>query len=340
MLRNLRLHPYKVHRDISLNDVPPLSVVVGRNNSGKSALLHAIALPKYGIRWDSVLPTAPFEEVATTAAPPARIDLDFGSQHGPLMIEISLVANGTIQWRISDTRGGRNASQQIPAPQQYGRGELNVQQPEAVQQFFLAAERDLPARSFTYQAYSRDIGPAGEGCWNALHQLKADDNPAFERIRDVLTGLGFGMTGLKTPTVNPGSGAIRIQNYGRADVLPFMGSGLTSVLPIVTQGILCRRGETFLVEEPELHLHRSALDALAGFFGTLTREGVQVMMTSHSTAFFPCLKVKMDDGTVPNDLAVYILERSPDGGTSVVREPLEDYYRANYSAEGVLRRSS
>lgn len=69
MLRRLRLFPYKVHRNLVLDNIPGLSLIVGANNTGRSALLHAAAIPDYGIRWDSELLTAPVDDPTVTGDP-------------------------------------------------------------------------------------------------------------------------------------------------------------------------------------------------------------------------------------------------------------------------------
>jgi hypothetical protein len=335
MLRAIRLHPYKVHTDLSLSDLPTLSILVGPNNSGKSAVLQAASLPKYGLRWDPTLPNAPWEGGTKDKASSA-IDLDFGS--GSVVLQFTAVTENQINWEVTRTGGGRPIVSQVNIPQSSsnaGPFYLQGQTPESLNVFYLGAFREVPNRAFSYRWLDRDLGPDGGGCWNMIHQLKAEDNPKFEEIQLAVSQLGLGSRA-RTPSVAASTGSIRMENYGRTDTLPFVGSGTGSVLPVITQGILCESCELFLVEEPELHLHRSALDGLGAFFGKLALRGVQVILTTHSTAFFSALYRGMESGLAPKDTAVFVFDRKKSGETSVNRLALESYHKSINKANAAL----
>jgi hypothetical protein len=334
MLRTIRLHPYKVHADLSLPDLPKLSILVGPNNSGKSAVLQAASLPKYGLRWDPLLPNAPWEG-GTKGETTSVVELDFGS--GLVVVRFAALNENQLKWEVART-GGTWVGGQVVIPQgssNAGPFHLQGQVPASLGVFYTGAFRQVPTQAFSYQWFDRDLGPDGRGCWNMIHQLKADDNPKFEEIQVALSQLGLGSR-TRTPSVAASTGSIRMENYGRTDTLPFVGSGTGSVLPVITQGILCESGEVFLVEEPELHLHRSALDGLGAFFGKLALRGVQVILTTHSTAFFGSLYRGMEKGLAPKDTAVFLFDRKKSGETSVSRLALESYHESIYKANAAL----
>jgi hypothetical protein len=338
MLRSVKLHPYKLHKALALDDLPSIALIVGRNNTGKSAILHAAALPKYGVRWDPFLPTAPFESWAAGERESADVTLGFDSSDS---VEISFLRQDpfNLQWTVSTKGNAYAGGVRIPLPNQGsgGSGALQGAPPELHRLFFLGAYRAVPTRAFSYQEFSRDIGVSGEGCWNTLHQLKADDDPVFDEIQRVMGTFGLGVGAIRTPTPSAGSGSIRMENFGRPDSLPFLGSGTSSVLPVVTQGALCAKGESLLVEEPELHLHQAAIDALAGFFGQLAKRGVQVVMTTHSTSIFGALKVGIDAGEIPGDAAAIVVNRAANGATSITRHSIDDYHAALNQSAAALR---
>ena len=304
-------------------------------------MLHAVSLPKYGLRWDSVLPTAPWAYPFAPNNAPAIFDLRFASESGPLRVKLSTRSEEMVICEATGPSGVQRTSNQRLSGNVYNPGQiaLSSDSAESVRVFFLGAFRDVPQAAFSYGSFARDIKPDGSGCWNALHQLKANDDARFIEIQTEIADLGFGVKAVKTPTALAGSGSIRLDNYGRTDSLPFMGSGANSVFPVIVQGSLCESGDTFLVEEPELHLHESALNRLGAFFGKLATRGVQIMMTCHSTVFFGSLFRGTQDGTVPPDTSVFIFDRKPTGETSVIRVSIEDYYRALHGAEDALRRS-
>lgn len=339
MLRGLRLRPYKVHRELSIGDLPSLALIVGPNNSGKSAILHAAALPDYGVRWDPTLPTAPLDDPRESGDPIAVVEWEFEDEDQPAACRFTAREGGSLSWALSYAGQTTSHSVQVPQPDE-GRGTSNLGFPSnrPGRTFFLGAHRPPPGRSFAYRPFSRDIGPSGTDCWNVVHQLKANDSPKFVEVSDAMRSLGFGIQQLRTPTASAGAGSIWVQNYGRADSLPNLGSGTAGVLPVITQGVLCEPGETLLLEEPESHLHQGALDALGRFFGGLASKGVQVFAATHSTALFGSLYRGMQAGVVPRDASVLLLDRAGDGRTSVVKLGIDDYYRTLNASDSSLRR--
>jgi len=73
-----------------------------------------------------------------------------------------------------------------------------------------------------------------------------------------------------------GAGAARVANF--ADV----GFGISQVLPVLVQGFLVPRGGTYVVQQPELHLHPDAQAALADYFLYLATQGVRCIVETHS----------------------------------------------------------
>ncbi|MGI0071704.1 MAG: AAA family ATPase [Thermoplasmata archaeon] len=322
------MNPYKLHSDISLTGLPRVVVMVGRNNTGKSSIVQAVALPKYGHSWSPSFPTAPTTDLGLTVSPLSRIELEYDGPNSTLEVVTAANGDGSLDTRVTWRGATVASSRSIPRPTDSttSEGPLLGAPDDSKRVFVLGAFREAPPRAFAYAQFTRDIGTNGENCWNAIHQLKADDSPVFKDIQDTLGGLGFGSGGIRTPTTGAGSGLTRLENYGRVDELGFVGSGTSSVLPIVTQGALCLPGETLIVEEPELHLHRQTINSLWQFFGKLAERNVQVILTTHSTDLVASLRTQTDEGKVPNDYRVYVVKREATGLTSVESQPL-DYFR-------------
>ena len=60
------------------------------------------------------------------------------------------------------------------------------------------------------------------------------------------------------------------------------GFGVSYVFPIVVGAFCLSQGSTFIVENPEVHLHPHAQSELAQFLAALSRTGVQVIVETHS----------------------------------------------------------
>jgi predicted ATPase len=60
------------------------------------------------------------------------------------------------------------------------------------------------------------------------------------------------------------------------------GFGVSYVFPIVVSAFCLTEGSTFIVENPEVHLHPHAQSVLAQFLAAVSRTGVQVIIETHS----------------------------------------------------------
>jgi len=76
------------------------------------------------------------------------------------------------------------------------------------------------------------------------------------------------------------------------------GFGYSQVLPILVQGLLADKGDTLIVEQPELHLNPALQVRLVRFFLGLSRAGRQVLLETHSEHILNATRVEIaEDGT-------------------------------------------
>jgi len=95
-----------------------------------------------------------------------------------------------------------------------------------------------------------------------------------------------------------GAGGVRTANF--AD----MGFGVSQVLPVLVQGLLVRRGGTFLVQQPEIHLHPDAQADLADYFLYLASQGVNSVIETHSEYFLLRLRRRLAEGIKPGLIGI------------------------------------
>lgn len=292
MITGIQLRNFKAHADLDLRDIPHLAVLVGRNNTGKSSVLQAATITKYGWHQDAPLPTGAPSEVPHKKGEEVRVLLSFRGVPFPLSISINKGGGIGTQW-------------QGPQPAQSPQNDVH----------YLSAQRTA-YRQFGYTPFTTDVGMMGEQTWNILHQLKADSDPRFEKIIEWLRKMDLGISTVTTPTVQPGQGAIVPVSYGDRINVIMQGSGTWTVLPIITQGLLAEAGHTILIEEPESHLHRAAINDLWLFFADCAKRDVQVICTTHSLDFLASMSERMERGDVPKESAIFHLRRDETGKTT------------------------
>jgi len=64
-----------------------------------------------------------------------------------------------------------------------------------------------------------------------------------------------------------------------------VGYGISQILPIIVQGLLLTKGQTLIIEQPELHLHPKLQSKLYDFLYSLTLKEVKVIVETHSSHF-------------------------------------------------------
>lgn len=290
MITRVALENFKAHANLTLTDLPLITVLVGRNNTGKSSILHAAALPRYGPSFGAAVPIGEPRHLVHRGAQAGKVEVEFKP---PLQ---TWVGNFNAQGGWSSSWKGH-----APDPAKAARS-----------MFYISAIRQ-PVPHFNYQPFVREVGPQGEQTWNILHQLKANDDAHFSTILDWSKKLGMGISSLGTPTAGAGVGEIAPESHGHRANLVLHGSGTWAVLPILTQGVLCDPDETLLIEEPEIHLHRGAINALWEFLGDRAERGIQTICATHSLDFLVSMHARIEDGVVPPQSVIILLKRDKNG---------------------------
>lgn len=95
-----------------------------------------------------------------------------------------------------------------------------------------------------------------------------------------------------------------------------VGYGNSQVVPVLVAGYNLGRGETFIVEEPEIHLHPKAQAELGDFFVELRERGVQSIIETHSEHMIIRLQQHVASGRIkPSDICIYYTEPTVEGKT-------------------------
>lgn len=77
-----------------------------------------------------------------------------------------------------------------------------------------------------------------------------------------------------------------------------IGFGYSYILPIVVSGLIAKKGEILIVENPEAHLHPKAQSRLIKFLVKVSQLGVQVFIESHSDHILNALRIAVLDQVI------------------------------------------
>ncbi len=158
--------------------------------------------------------------------------------------------------------------------------------PSTARPLALAPIRTSPQRS--YRSSVVQWGPDGA---HVPHQLaELSDRPAKEHekslaeIQRIVNGLGlFNRVEVQASGADGGTFELMVEVNGRLVNLADVGYGVSQALPLAVEFAIRPSASTFLIQQPEVHLHPRAQAALGSVFGALVKEKKQrFVVETHS----------------------------------------------------------
>lgn len=105
---------------------------------------------------------------------------------------------------------------------------------------------------------------------------------------------------------------IRLKIKGPPSNLIDVGYGVSQVLPILVDALMADRGDLYLLQQPEVHLHPKAQAALGSFLGDMVvTQSKRFVVETHSDYLVDRLRVDVREklGIKPSDISILYFER-------------------------------
>lgn len=100
-----------------------------------------------------------------------------------------------------------------------------------------------------------------------------------------------------------------------------VGFGYSYILPLIVSGLIAKKNEILIVENPEAHLHPRAQSRIAEFFSRVASCGVQVFIESHSEHILNGLRVSVLNPEIDvsnEDLIIHYFNESFDSEKLII----------------------
>ncbi|MBY4383858.1 ATP-binding protein [Rhodococcus fascians] len=182
----------------------------------------------------------------------------------------------------------------------------------------IGSMRVVPERTFVHSGVrNRRIGSAGEnwGTLLALGMSARSKDSYVDKVSAWLRSSGIAES-IEVSWLSDRHFEILIQHpitREKENVFD-VGRGTSHVLPVILGGYRLPRGSTYLVEEPESHLHPRAQAALGDFFADLIEQDVQAIVETHSEYLLMRLQQHVAAGRIdPSSISIYYVNAEPDG---------------------------
>ena len=189
--------------------------------------------------------------------------------------------------------------------------------------FASAPIRSRPRRTYDPIRVTQD--PEGEYIPSYLASLSRRRSTEWHKIKAALEAFGQG-SGLFEE--------ISVRSFGDTDGDPFqimvrlpgdasqmqlrnlvdVGYGVSQSLPVLTELLSDNAPSTYLLQQPEVHLHPTAQAGLGSLFCNIAAKGVQMLVETHSDYLLDRIRMDVRDGNgepalKPEDVSVLYFER-------------------------------
>ena len=184
---------------------------------------------------------------------------------------------------------------------------------------FVGAMRLPPSRSFLFSGErNKRVGVNGENAVNMIAMDSLRKGKKSKRIKEkLITWLKSAgiASDLKIVDLSERHYELHIQNLNSNEYQNFadVGYGNSQVIPILVAGYNLEKGETLVVEEPEIHLHPNAQAELGDFFLDLYHNKVNSLIESHSEYMIVRLQQHVASGKIDKDDIAFYYIHAEDG---------------------------
>lgn len=280
-IRSIDVSNFRVIQQATLNDLPKVVGIWGRNGSGKSALLQSVVVLRNWFRSQVQGPMPPpqFNSGGLTLGRIENVVWKGGASGQPFKIDCQLEPKGIaeLQWGVRGiaTQNQRGFEQQLVR--------------------YFPPHRSLANRvAGVAQTAPTELGENTAALHTVLHwfhhrkireQQRTGNKNEVDRVDEWLTRVGFGpASDREEPTYGNGQVSAVFNDSETGYETPFIDGGFGGVnfAPILLEGYSFRDG-VLIIEEPEISLHPAAQADVFDFMVEMaTERNHQVLFTSHS----------------------------------------------------------
>lgn len=197
-------------------------------------------------------------------------------------------------------------------------GLLDIQERLRERPYAFAPIRTRPLR--TYDPIQGLESPEGSHIPAILASTLLSEPGEWKKLADALSDFGrcsglFSQVEVRRLGSSEGDPfQIRVHVGGKAINLVDVGYGVSQIIPIVVDSLRGQRGGTFLLQQPEVHLHPRAQAELGSFLGTLAKQqDKRFIVETHSDHLVDRIRMDVRDGKGglrPEDVSLLYFERS------------------------------
>jgi predicted ATPase len=362
MIHKITFKNYKPFKELQELELKPITVLIGKNSSGKSAVAKLPAYIENSLNGDYYGPLlletdyvdlgAEFKDLVFSKTRTGFIELGMFGKNESLNVVVGSGSKDLPQvfdWKFlkfgSTVNLGLNDKYKGFIPQTKNT-ELSFKEIYLNVDYF-GPFRDLPQRDIRLKIFSPidKIGFPRDSAYQVLIQdSQTTERKLIQKVSDWYKQ-NFEGWGIR---VNEDTAPIfhieLTRNIGPTNInIVDAGQGMSQALPLIVRALMPTEKDTLIVmEQPELHLHPAAHGDLAELFVDSLIEGSKrYLIETHSQNFVLRLRRLVAKGILkPNDLALYFVDFEEESGTSNLRPiKVDKYGEVDFWPENIFNES-
>ena len=210
---------------------------------------------------------------------------------------------------------------------------------------YIGPFRETPLRQYFIQDVYSEIGVKGENTAHYLGQfgdkrvrviLPNSEGEQSVELKDAVAEWAsfMGIEKVSTNSVDiPGAKLTQIM-VGEQNIVD-VGFGVSQVLPILVEGLTMAEGNTFILEQPEIHLHPKMQMDIADFLISLVQQEKHLIIETHSDHIINRIIRRALEGKIPKEMiGIFYIEKDTDGNSQLTEVEIHENLGIDVAPQG------
>ncbi len=340
MIESIRFANYRAFKDEGILVLRPVTLLIGRNSSGKSSLCRLVQFISYALKSNEW----PSKETSSTGFCTSYSDLFFQRNTSTLLIGADFEGGVGFRARYYDDR---KSKMQLSYREVYTKDDDKIESDidllrEKLNGILddnslveLNVQRDMLSYDVTYihslRSGAKDVyrqvdaditdkvGSDGVGAYSILLNSYIKKTRLFD---DVANWMEENVDGQRVDIYRElDNFYFKIYRAGNSVGIQEVGQGISQMLPIIVQSFVQRPHSVTIVEEPELHLHPSAHAAVMERMAESAKQTNSIfVIETHSENMVLAVRRMVSRGLLsPDDVSIAYIDLDNDSGEAMLK---------------------
>lgn len=339
MINKIRFQNYKAFSGPEELELRPVTLIIGKNSSGKSSVLKLFPLLASMINEDNWIPRLNINGVSYGGSYQdlfhckSNSGLSFGIDYeNGLAMDVEYMKDPDglhiyryqISYAERELKGQMEERQKaIEFPISTFRAASNLSKNELVLDIdYIGPLRIMAPSNIRFHGFSAKqiVGYDGSGAYDILLNSYLKKTSLFLEVSKWMENHLEGQrVDFSNSSNNSGNYTLWVKRKGADVNIAEVGQGIAQVLPAITLALSAKANSINVMEQPELHLHPAAHAHVAELIGTSAKQNHSTfVIESHSKNMLLGFKKMIVDKKVdfhPDDIAIYFVKEVEEGST-------------------------